>query len=668
MKYLIDSYTAYMVNGGLLDKGSEIVNWFFIELPFFFLRMGAMIFLIMENVMNQSDYFVGKQQEAYNYSLNILNGFGIRVVEKQVLSGNIVKGSLLSIAIVLSAYYLVYSFFSNRRNFMKSLLHYFVVFALFVVWFGQVTTINSKTKQPETHNGAIFLITSVSNITKGVQSKFTSNVNFDGKSSQEVQDGKKKVYQSPMFDATVLQTFNYVNSGSIDGEMANGKKLDYDKLLERPGLTEKEREAFREKRNAYIKDNEKGNPYFAQDTLKTMEKSFAVWVGTTNLFILAIPVLYINLMLSLIQLLVVLLILVFPVILLASFFPRCQMVLFKFFQGLVGVLFMPIVYGIFLSVLFWINKLIDGAFLGVAKKISGSLLALISGSTVYMIVLFVAVVVKIVVLRKVWKNKYAILAYFSNGQVSEPVFEQKVEQMAERTKEVATGGAEVALGAYTGNMGMVANGVGKVLPNQDKAIELGQEHFVDDNGEFVGVKSGLQSIFSQSAVEKEQDLTNEEHFSEVEMESIDHELTDIDEIGQTELDSDGLDNSIVELEPMVSEDLVMDSDNVVPDVDVELAPVEEVGEEPPVKEEESLDYDKVVVSNIDELAMAREERAYFDGGKEQELVETNGVESVNNIYPFVQTEEYLANLEQTEAQFFGTNEFEKDLEQIEEWA
>ena len=36
MKYLIDSYTAYMVNGGLLDKGSEVVNWFFIELPFLF--------------------------------------------------------------------------------------------------------------------------------------------------------------------------------------------------------------------------------------------------------------------------------------------------------------------------------------------------------------------------------------------------------------------------------------------------------------------------------------------------------------------------------------------------------------------------------------------------------------------------------------------------------
>ncbi|CWX05215.1 hypothetical protein SHT65_00760 [Enterococcus faecalis] len=654
MKYLIDSYTAYMVNGGLLDKGSEVVNWFFIELPFFFLRMGAMIFLIMENVMNQSDYFVGKQQEAYDYSLDILKGFG---------GTGIVKGSLLGLAIILSAYYLLYSFFSNRRNFMKSLLHYFAVFALFICWFGQVKTIDGKTQ-----NGAIFLISSVSEMTKQVQSKFTSNVNFGGDTSQEVDDGKKKVYQSPMFDATVLQTFNYVNSGSIDGKMANGKKLDYDKLLEKPGLSEDERNKFIDDRKQYIKDFEKDNPYFAQDTLKTMEKSFAVWTGATNLFILAIPVLYINLMLSLIQLLVVLLILVFPVVLLASFFPRCQMVLFKFFQGLVGVLFMPVVYGIFLSVLFWINKLIDGAFLGVAKKVSGSLLALISGSTVYMIVLFVAVVVKIVVLRKVWKNKYAILTYFSNGQVSQPVFEQKVKQVRDRTKEVATGGAEIALGAYTGNMGMVANGAGNILPNQDKAIEMGQEHFIDDNGEFVGVKSGLQSIFRQPLTEEEKGLMNEEHFSEVETESIDHELTDIDELGQRELDSDSLDKSIVELEPMTSEDLVVDSDNVVPDVDVELAPVEEVGEEPPVKYEESSDYNSVVVSNIDELAMAREERAYFDGGKEQELVETNGVESVNNIYPFVQTEEYLANLEQTEARFFGTNEFEKDLEQIEEWA
>lgn len=34
---------------------------------------------------------------------------------------------------------------------MKSLLHYFAVFALFICWFGQVKTIDGKTQ-----NGAIF--------------------------------------------------------------------------------------------------------------------------------------------------------------------------------------------------------------------------------------------------------------------------------------------------------------------------------------------------------------------------------------------------------------------------------------------------------------------------------------------------------------------------------
>lgn len=139
--------------------------------------MGAMIFLIMENVMNQSDYFVGKQQEAYDYSLDILKGFG---------GTGIVKGSLLGLAIILSAYYLLYSFFSNRRNFMKSLLHYFAVFALFICWFGQVKQLMVKRKMGQ------FLISSVSEMTKQVQGKFTSNVNFGGDTSQEVDDGKKK--------------------------------------------------------------------------------------------------------------------------------------------------------------------------------------------------------------------------------------------------------------------------------------------------------------------------------------------------------------------------------------------------------------------------------------------------------------------------------------------
>jgi len=71
----------------------------------------------------------------------------------------------------------------------------------------------------------------------------------------------------------------------------------------------------------------------------------------------------------------------------------------------------------------------------------------------------------------------------------------------------------------------------------------------------------------------------------------------------------------------------------------------------------------VRVDNFDELAFAREERAFFDGGEDSELI-TNNNDSLNNVYSFYQTEENFNNLEQTEEQFFGsvnTEEYNFDV-------
>ncbi|EKJ5016920.1 hypothetical protein PGJ35_002760, partial [Enterococcus faecalis] len=373
-----------------------------------------------------------------------------------------------------------------------------------------------------------FLIDSVSEITKEVQSKFTASANFDTTQGEE----KDGVYQSPMFDATVNQTFNYVNSGSLDGKMQNGKKIDYKKLLEKPNLSKDEKEDFERDRVKYIKSLEDENPYFKQDTFKTMEKSFAVWTGIANLQLLAFPVMYINVMLSVIQLIVVVLILFFPVIVLASFFPKCQMVLFKFLKALFGVLFLPIVFGIFLSVLFWVNKLIDGAFLGLAGKINGSLLEVLSGGFVYLIAGIASVVVKLIFLRKLWKNRYIILAYFSDHQIEQPMLEkqlnEKTKEVAERTGEVGVGAAQTGVGAFTGNIPLVLDGVGKIFPQQDKALNLGRDHFIDENGQFTGMKAGLNSLLNKNNEEEELpelETPNEnEVFEEVEEQPVDEEL------------------------------------------------------------------------------------------------------------------------------------------------
>ena len=680
MQYLIDSYSAYTVDGGLLDKGWQVVNWFFVDIPFFILRTFASFFLFCENVLNQSSFFEGKQETVLNMSKDVLNDFG----------GKGFRGSsLFALAILVSAYYLLYHFFSSRRSFSKVFLHYLAVVVLFGFWFGSVSTSTGIT------SGSTFLIQSTNAIAKGVQSTFTTSANLGTEGSK---DGE--VYQSPIFDATVKQTFNFVNSGSLDGKMENGKKLDESKLLEKPKLSKKEKAKFEDERSTYIKNNEKDNPYFAQDGAKTMEKAFGVGVGVVNLAVLAVPVTYINIMLNVIQIIVDLLIFVFPIIALVSFFPRCQMMMFKFFKSLIGILFLPVVFGIFLSVLFWVNKLIDQAFLGLMDKVSSSLLMVMSGGVFLLGTLIVTALVKIILYRKIWKSRYKILSFFSDGQVQQPSFEskmnEKTKETVERTGEIGVGAVKAGIGASTGNLALAADGASHLMPKHDKALNLAKDHFIDDNGQFAGVKTGLNSLLNRSTQEEQQpfkdDMLPDEEIAEVEEPTnVDNEeLEEIEDKALTdEVDNfedstdDEMDNSLEEFDVPVLDENVSDFDtdtSLADENNIELEPIieneldsldssldsSENDREEPIQEldeQEIADNLNVRVDNFDELAFAREERAFFDGGEDSELI-TNNNDSLNNVYSFYQTEENFNNLEQTEEQFFGsvnTEEYNFDV-------
>ncbi|HBI1797934.1 TPA: hypothetical protein I0G97_RS14115 [Enterococcus faecalis] len=553
---------------------------------------------------------------------------------------------------------------------------------MFGFWFGSVSTSTGTT------SGSTFLIQSTNAIAKGVQSTFTTSANLGTEGSK---DGE--VYQSPIFDATVKQTFNFVNSGSLDGKMENGKKLDEGKLLEKPKLSKKEKAKFEDERSTYIKNNEKDNPYFSQDGAKTMEKAFGVGVGLVNLAVLAVPVTYINIMLNVIQIIVDLLIFVFPIIALVSFFPRCQMMMFKFFKSLIGILFLPVVFGIFLSVLFWVNKLIDQAFLGLMDKVSSSLLMVMSGGVFLLGTLIVTALVKIILYRKIWKSRYKILSFFSDGQVQQPSFEskmnEKTKETVERTGEIGVGAVKAGIGASTGNLALAADGASHLMPKHDKALNLAKDHFIDDNGQFAGVKTGLNSLLNRYTQEEQQplkdDLLTEEEIVEVEEPTnVDNEeLEEIEDKALTDevdnfedLTDDEADNSLEKIDVPVLDETVSDSDTSLADEsNIELESIIENELDSLDSSVESSENDREVlnqeldkqeiadnlnvrVDNFDELAFAREERAFFDGGEDSELIANNN-DSLNNVYSFYQTEENFNNLEQTEEQFFGSVDTEE---------
>ena len=423
-------------------------------------------------------------------------------------------------------------------------------------------------------------------------------------------------------------------------------------------------------------------------------------MGVVNLAVLAVPVTYINIMLNVIQIIVDLLILVFPIIALVSFFPRCQMMMFKFFKSLIGILFLPVVFGIFLSVLFWVNKLIDQTFLGLMDKVSSSLLMVMSGGVFLLGTLIVTALVKIILYRKIWKSRYKILSFFSDGQVQQPSFEskmnEKTKETVERTGEIGVGAVKAGIGASTGNLALAADGASHLMPKHDKALNLAKDHFIDDNGQFAGVKTGLNSLLNRSTQEEQQpfkdDMLPEEEIAEVEEPTnVDNEeLEEIEDKALTdEVDNfedstdDEMDNSLEEFDVPVLDENVSDFDtdtSLADENNIELEPIieneldsldssvesSENDREEPIQEldeQEIADNLNVRVDNFDELAFAREERAFFDGGEDSELI-TNNNDSLNNVYSFYQTEENFNNLEQTEEQFFGsvnTEEYNFDV-------
>lgn len=376
------------------------------------------------------------------------------------------------------------------------------------------------------------------------------------------------------------------------------------------------------------------------------------------------------------------------------------MMMFKFFKSLIGILFLPVVFGIFLSVLFWVNKLIDQAFLGLMDKVSSSLLMVMSGGVFLLGTLIVTALVKIILYRKIWKSRYKILSFFSDGQVQQPSFEskmnEKTKETVERTGEIGVGAVKAGIGASTGNLALAADGASHLMPKHDKALNLAKDHFIDDNGQFAGVKTGLNSLLNRSTQEEQQpfkdDMLPDEEIAEVEEPTnVDNEeLEEIEDKALTdEVDNfedstdDEMDNSLEEFDVPVLDENVSDFDtdtSLADENNIELEPIieneldsldssldsSENDREEPIQEldeQEIADNLNVRVDNFDELAFAREERAFFDGGEDSELI-TNNNDSLNNVYSFYQTEENFNNLEQTEEQFFGsvnTEEYNFDV-------
>ncbi|EMW5850587.1 hypothetical protein AAFC60_002657, partial [Enterococcus faecalis] len=159
-------------------------------------------------------------------------------------------------------------------------------------------------------------------------------------------------------------------------------------------------------------------------------------------------------------------------------------------------------------------------------------------------------------------------------------------------------------------------------------------------------------------------LTDEvDNFEDSTDDEMDNSLEEFDvpvldeNVSDFDTDTSLADENNIELEPIIENELDSLDSSVESSENDREEPIQELDEQ------EIADNLNVRVDNFDELAFAREERAFFDGGEDSELI-TNNNDSLNNVYSFYQTEENFNNLEQTEEQFFGsvnTEEYNFDV-------
>ncbi len=151
------------------------------------------------------------------------------------------------------------------------------------------------------------------------------------------------------------------------------------------------------------------------------------------------------------------------------------------------------------------------------------------------------------------KQDIKYYTFFSDGQVQQPSFEskmnEKTKETVERTGEIGVGAVKAGIGASTGNLALAADGASHLMPKHDKALNLAKDHFIDDNGQFAGVKTGLNSLLNRSTQEEQQPFKDEEEIAEVE------EPTNVDNEELEEIEDKALTDEVDNFEDSTDDEM-----------------------------------------------------------------------------------------------------------------
>ena len=453
----IFSLKSYMEPTGFASFNGAwvLINELFVNFFFFILNAVVGFFSLLIRILEKIDLYSNYKNYVFNGAMNIWKGF------VGSSSGGVAKQSLVSMLLLILAFYLFYQFFFSKGAFSRTLLHVFLVLILGFGYFGTIAGTS----------GGLYLLDTINHVSQDVTKNITNiKVEYGNNKSIKIGDSMADSYIAE----TSYKAYVFVNTGQENGKYTNsqdGKQETFDdsKVLgtgDKNGnfkaVKSKDRNKYLDELGNGANDDGEKNRWVSAMPDFIFTRMFYVIFKICEAFVLAIPVILIQMLNVIAQTLVLMMILLFPIVLLMSFVPRMQDLIFGVLKVMFGGLLFPAITSLLTLLVFYIEKMIENIVITGFDGILKTLPSLIIFGLVFK--LLISVVSKGLVYFLLWKYKAELIQFIlgSKARMVANDIGNKVEKGVTKTREVASQVPSRSLSSaqHLGNFALAGAGFG----------------------------------------------------------------------------------------------------------------------------------------------------------------------------------------------------------------
>lgn len=453
----IFSLKSYMEPTGFASFNGAwvLINELFVNFFFFILNAVVGFFSLLIRILEKIDLYSNYKNYVFNGAMNIWKGF------IGSSSGGVAKQSLVSMLLLILAFYLFYQFFFSKGAFSRTLLHVFLVLILGFGYFGTIAGTS----------GGLYLLDTINHVSQDVTKNITNiKVEYGNNKSIKIGDSMADSYIAE----TSYKAYIFVNTGQENGKYKNsqdGKQETFDdsKVLgtgDKNGnfkaVKSKDRNKYLDELGNGANDDGEKNRWVSAMPDFIFTRMFYVIFKICEAFVLAIPVILIQMLNVIAQTLVLMMILLFPIVLLMSFVPRMQDLIFGVLKVMFGGLLFPAITSLLTLLVFYIEKMIENIVITGFDGILKTLPSLIIFGLVFK--LLISVVSKGLVYFLLWKYKAELIQFIlgSKARMVASDIGNKVEKGVSKTREVASQVPSRSLSSaqHLGNFALAGAGFG----------------------------------------------------------------------------------------------------------------------------------------------------------------------------------------------------------------